>query len=215
MTKLQAVVFDWAGTMIDHGSLAPMGVFVKAFAEFGVEITVDEARGPMGMAKRDHIATLLADPRIAAAWEAAQGAAPDDAAIDRLYEVFVPMNTAVLKDYATLIDGAWTAYVQGPAGLLAVLRDADRHYPLKDPTQSCWALVDANGAVISTGAAPGYFAIRIGRLLGAKTIWVDSIANAEELSMTGKLVQRHADVWLTQWEHLSRPEGPGFAGAVL
>ena len=106
MTKLQAVVFDWAGTMIDHGSLAPMGVFVKAFAEFGVEITVDEARGPMGMAKRDHIATLLADPRIAAAWEAAQGAAPDDAAIDRLYEVFVPMNTAVLKDYATLIDGA-------------------------------------------------------------------------------------------------------------
>lgn len=106
MTKLEAVIFDWAGTMIDHGSRAPMGVFVKAFAEFGVEISIDEARGPMGMAKRDHIAALMAEPRIAAAWERAHGAAPDDAAIDRLYEVFVPMNTAVLKDYATLIDGA-------------------------------------------------------------------------------------------------------------
>ncbi|MFO1106626.1 MAG: phosphonoacetaldehyde hydrolase [Amaricoccus sp.] len=106
MTKLQAVVFDWAGTMIDHGSLAPMGVFVKAFAEFGVEISVDEARGPMGMAKRDHIAALMAEPRIAAAWEEARGKAPDDAEIDALYEVFVPMNTAVLGDYAELIDGA-------------------------------------------------------------------------------------------------------------
>lgn len=106
MTKLQAVIFDWAGTMIDHGSLAPMGVFVKAFAEFGVEISIDEARGPMGMAKRDHIAALMSVPRIAAAWEKAQDTVPDDDAIDRLYEVFVPMNTAVLPDYATLIEGA-------------------------------------------------------------------------------------------------------------
>ncbi|OYZ89135.1 MAG: phosphonoacetaldehyde hydrolase, partial [Rhizobiales bacterium 17-65-6] len=73
---LNAVVFDWAGTMIDHGSQAPMGVFVKAFAQFGVEITVAEARGPMGMAKRDHIKTLLSQPRIAAAWAKAHGATP-------------------------------------------------------------------------------------------------------------------------------------------
>ncbi|MFO1211056.1 MAG: phosphonoacetaldehyde hydrolase [Amaricoccus sp.] len=106
MTKLQAVVFDWAGTMIDHGSLAPMGVFVKAFAKFGVEISIAEARGPMGMAKRDHIAALMQAPRIAAAWETAHGAAPTEADIDRLYDVFVPMNTAVLEDYSTLIDGA-------------------------------------------------------------------------------------------------------------
>ena len=52
---LKAAVFDWAGTVIDHGSLAPMGVFVKTFAGFGVAITIAEARGPMGMAKRDHI----------------------------------------------------------------------------------------------------------------------------------------------------------------
>lgn len=102
---LQAVVFDWAGTVIDHGSLAPMGVFVKAFERFGVEITIDEARGPMGMAKRDHIATLMRQPRIAAAWAAKHGAAPGEAEIDRVYEVFVPMNVEVVTDFAEMIDG--------------------------------------------------------------------------------------------------------------
>ncbi len=103
---LKAAVFDWAGTVIDHGSQAPMGVFVKAFKTFGVEITIAEARGPMGMAKRDHIKTLMSQPRIAAAWEAAQGAAPDDAAIDRVYEVFVPMNVEAVTDFCTMIEGA-------------------------------------------------------------------------------------------------------------
>lgn len=69
--------------------------------------------------------------------------------------------------------------------------------------------------IISTGAAPGYFAIRLGKLIGARTIWVDSIANAEELSLGGKKIGRHADLWLTQWEHLATPQGPHFAGAVL
>ena len=62
---LRAAIFDWAGTVIDHGSLAPMGAFVKAFGEFGVTIAIEEARGPMGMAKRPHIAALMALPRIA------------------------------------------------------------------------------------------------------------------------------------------------------
>jgi len=92
--------------MIDHGSQAPMGVFVKAFAQFGVEITVDEARGPMGMAKRDHIATLVRQPRIAAAWKEKHGVAPSEADIDAIYEVFVPMNVAVVTDFGTLIEGA-------------------------------------------------------------------------------------------------------------
>lgn len=104
-STLSAVVFDWAGTTIDHGSQAPMGVFVKAFAQFGVAITVEEARGPMGMAKRDHIRTLLNQPRIAAAWNAAHGADPTEADIDAVYAVFVPMNVAVVADFADLIEG--------------------------------------------------------------------------------------------------------------
>lgn len=69
--------------------------------------------------------------------------------------------------------------------------------------------------VISTGAAPGYFALRIGRMLGARTIWLDSIANVDEVSMAGKLARPYADLWLTQWPHLATGEGPQFFGAVL
>ncbi len=69
--------------------------------------------------------------------------------------------------------------------------------------------------VITTGAAPGFAALTLGRLLGAKTIWVDSIANSEELSSSGRNAGRFAHTWLTQWEHLSKPEGPHFWGAVL
>jgi UDP-N-acetylglucosamine:LPS N-acetylglucosamine transferase len=69
--------------------------------------------------------------------------------------------------------------------------------------------------VVSTGAAPGYFAIRLSRLLGAKTIWVDSMANAERLSLCGQHVGNHADLWLTQWPHLAVEGGPKYAGSVL
>lgn len=73
-------------------------------------------------------------------------------------------------------------------------------------------------AVVTTGAAPGYFALRIGRLIGARTIWIDSIANAEELSLSGRKAGRHADLFLTQWPHLAGDDardGPQFRGAVL
>lgn len=69
--------------------------------------------------------------------------------------------------------------------------------------------------VVTTGAAPGYLAIRLGNLVGATTIWVDSIANAEELSLSGRRVRGHADLYLTQWEHLVEPGGPSFRGSVL
>lgn len=106
--RLRAVVFDWAGTIVDHGSRAPMGVFVKAFRRFGVEITVAEARVPMGLPKLDHIRALGAQPRIAAAWAEQHGTPFDEAAARAVYEVFVPMNTRVVTDYADLIPGALT-----------------------------------------------------------------------------------------------------------
>ena len=69
--------------------------------------------------------------------------------------------------------------------------------------------------VISTGAAPGYFALMFGKLAGARTIWLDSIANAEKLSRAGQRVRRFADLYLTQWPHLSSADGPTYCGAVL
>ena len=71
--------------------------------------------------------------------------------------------------------------------------------------------------VISTGAAPGFFGVCLGKLLGAKTIWLDSVANAEQLSQSGSKVGRLADLWLTQWPHLAahNGSGPAFRGSVL
>jgi hypothetical protein len=74
-------------------------------------------------------------------------------------------------------------------------------------------------AIITTGAAPGYFAIRCGRLIGARTIWIDSIANAEKLSLSGREAGRHAHLFLTQWPHLAQDDpdakGPRFFGSVI
>jgi exopolysaccharide biosynthesis glucuronosyltransferase PssD len=69
--------------------------------------------------------------------------------------------------------------------------------------------------VLTTGAAPGLFGIVFGKLVGARTMWIDSVANAEELSMSGRLVRPFADVVLTQWSHLAGPQNRRFEGAVL
>ena len=69
--------------------------------------------------------------------------------------------------------------------------------------------------IISTGAAPGYIALRLGRIFGAKTIWIDSIANVEQLSLSGQWARATADLWLTQWPHLAKPNGPHFVGTLL
>jgi len=69
--------------------------------------------------------------------------------------------------------------------------------------------------LITTGAAPGYFALRLAKLTGARTCWLDSIANAQELSLSGAKAGPHADLFLTQWPEVAKPGGPQFKGAVL
>jgi UDP-N-acetylglucosamine:LPS N-acetylglucosamine transferase len=69
--------------------------------------------------------------------------------------------------------------------------------------------------IVSTGAAPGLVALAAGKLIGARTIWIDSIANAQTLSLSGRLARWVADLWLTQWSHLAKPDGPQYLGAVL
>lgn len=82
--------------------------------------------------------------------------------------------------------------------------------------QVAWLMIKIRpDVVITTGAAPGFAAIVAGRFIGAKTIWLDSIANSETLSTSGHKAKRWAHVWLTQWSHLSTSDGPAFWGAVL
>jgi hypothetical protein len=91
--KLQAVLFDWAGTTIDYGSRAPVEVFLEIFHRRDVEITQAEARGPMGRAKRDHIAELLQLPRVAQAWHQRYGSQPGDADAQAMYDEFLPCKS--------------------------------------------------------------------------------------------------------------------------
>jgi UDP-N-acetylglucosamine transferase subunit ALG13 len=53
--------------------------------------------------------------------------------------------------------------------------------------------------IVSTGAAPGWFAVVFGRLFGARSVWIDSIANPDRLSLSGKKARRWADEVWTQW----------------
>lgn len=80
----------------------------------------------------------------------------------------------------------------------------------------CWIVFRTRpNVVISTGAAPGVVALRVGKLLGAKTIWLDSIANVETMSMSGRKVRGFTDLWLSQWPEVANREGSTFKGAVL
>ena len=104
-TIIRAVLFDWAGTTVDYGSRAPVEAFVEAFRQSGINLTVAEARGPMGRAKRDHIAALFALPRVTEAWRLLHGRTPNSSDIDRLYADFLPLQTSVLEHHSDVIPG--------------------------------------------------------------------------------------------------------------
>jgi len=103
---ISAVVFDWAGTLIDFGSRAPMDTFVQVFREFGVNISIEDAREPMGMAKLDHIKALGKMAHVANQWTQVHGTSFDDHAARRIYDRFLPINVQVVSDYGDLIGGA-------------------------------------------------------------------------------------------------------------
>lgn len=115
------------------------------------------------------------------------------------------------------VSEAYRSHVEGAP--LRVIRDVtrwDRVGAVRTALQVLQILVEVRpDVVVSTGALPGFFGVLFGKRLGARTIWVDSLANVEELSMSGQKAARHADLWLTQWPELARSNGPRYAGTVL
>ncbi len=100
-----------------------------------------------------------------------------------------------------------------------LLPDSNRFYPFH-ALRSLIAAVSIVArtrpdVVISTGALPGLFCLAAGRMIGARTIWVDSFANAERLSMSGRYARWFATRYLTQWEHLTTIAGPDYDGSLL
>lgn len=103
--SFKAVIFDWAGTTVDYGSRAPARVFVELFNRVGIDVTEAEARGPMGRAKWDHIAEILALPRVAKRWHELHGRPTTRDDINRLYADFLPRQKEVLAAYSGVIPG--------------------------------------------------------------------------------------------------------------
>ncbi|MGC4008808.1 MAG: phosphonoacetaldehyde hydrolase [Pseudomonas sp.] len=118
--QLQAVILDWAGTVVDFGSFAPTQIFVEAFAEFGVQVSLEEARGPMGMGKWDHIRTLCDIPAIAERYKAKFGRVPSDDDVTAIYERFMPLQIEKIAEHSALIPGALDAIAAVRQGGLKV-----------------------------------------------------------------------------------------------
>ena len=112
---LKAIVFDWAGTMIDFGSCAPVEALIAAFAEEGVTLTAAEARRDMGRAKRDHVAAVLGIASMAQAWSAAKGSAPGPEDVERIYTALQPLMIVAAARHTELIPGAVAAVADARA----------------------------------------------------------------------------------------------------
>lgn len=106
LENIEAVIFDWAGTMVDYGCFAPLDVFIKVFAEKGVEITVKEAREPMGVKKIDHIRAIASQKRIKKSWINKFGREVTEAEIQDLYQSFKRTLLQILPDYSEPVPGA-------------------------------------------------------------------------------------------------------------
>ena len=102
---VQALILDWSGTTADAYVIAPAVVFYEVFKKHGVEISMIEARGPMGLRKDLHIKALTEVPEIRERWKAVHGKDPDQGDVDAMFADFVPMQLACLRQYTTLLPG--------------------------------------------------------------------------------------------------------------
>lgn len=103
--KIEAVVLDWAGTTVDFGSCAPIAAILAALEQVGVPVTEDEARGAMGRAKRDHLASLLAIPAVAERWRAKFDRESNEADIDAIHAEFEKLQAECVVRHSDVIPG--------------------------------------------------------------------------------------------------------------
>lgn len=102
---LKCAILDWAGTTIDYGVYAPAFVFLEVYKRQGVEISMEEARGPMGAHKKVHIQKISEMPAVAKRWKEIKGQPVTQGNVDKMFEDFVPLQLACLADYSKLIPG--------------------------------------------------------------------------------------------------------------
>lgn len=106
LKNIKAVIFDWAGTIIDYGCMAPTQVFIEVFRKREIIISMEEARTPMGLAKKDHVRTLFKLDTVQKQWLAEYGRIPSEIDVKNVYSELEPALAAIVKDYCDPIPGA-------------------------------------------------------------------------------------------------------------
>lgn len=104
-SAIPAVFLDWAGTVVDHGSLAPVKALESVFVAFGVTASLPSIRRYMGLAKKDHIRKLLEEPDIQEQWRRLHHRSHQEGDVDAMYARFEPQMMQVLEGYSTVISG--------------------------------------------------------------------------------------------------------------
>jgi phosphonoacetaldehyde hydrolase len=105
MGPVRALILDWSGTTVDFGCFAPTIVFVEIFKAEGIEITLAEARAPMGLYKRDHIVQILQMSRVAEQWMKIHNRPATQNDVDRMYKAFIPRQMETIVQYTDPIPG--------------------------------------------------------------------------------------------------------------
>jgi phosphonoacetaldehyde hydrolase len=103
--RIRAVIFDWAGTVVDYGCQAPVVVLEQIFAKRGVQLEPSESRHAMGLLKLDQIRQILRLPRVAMAWRHANRHEPDEPDVRALFESFIPVQADCIEEYSNVIEG--------------------------------------------------------------------------------------------------------------
>ncbi|WP_440466534.1 phosphonoacetaldehyde hydrolase [Pseudomonas sp. YH-1] len=196
--QLQAAILDWAGTVVDFGSFAPTQIFVEAFAEFGVQVSLEEARGPMGMGKWDHIRTLCDIPAIAERYKAKFGRVPSDDDVTAIYERFMPLQIEKIAEHSALIPGALDAIAAVRKGGLKV--GSCSGYPAV-VMEKVVALAKANGYVadhvVATDEVPNGRPHPAQALANVIALGINDVAACVKVDDTwpGILEGRSAGMW--------------------
>jgi phosphonoacetaldehyde hydrolase len=110
--SLKCAILDWAGTTMDYGVYAPAVAFLEVFRRQGVEISMAEARAPMGMHKKEHLRRIAQTPEVAARWRQVKGREVRTEDIETMFADFVPLQLACLGLYAQLIPGTLEALAE-------------------------------------------------------------------------------------------------------
>jgi phosphonoacetaldehyde hydrolase len=102
---LRAVMLDWAGTTVDHGSIAPVLALQTLFSNHGIALSTEDARRDMGLLKRDHIQAILALSNVRADWQHRFGKEPGTEDVLALFEEFGPLQMEIVTRHSQIIDG--------------------------------------------------------------------------------------------------------------